>query len=96
MFKTGSSLAAWDLGNSTLFQDLDIRISDSKEEEEAMLSYDYHKPDTLKEALALMTQYKNEAVFIAGGTDVMVQIEQKKLKPKGTHIATQRGGPEAQ
>jgi CO/xanthine dehydrogenase FAD-binding subunit len=47
-----------------------------------MLHYDYHKPDTLKEALALMAQYKNEAVFIAGGTDVMVQIEQRKLKPR--------------
>jgi len=47
-----------------------------------MLSYDYHKPDSLKEALELMAQYKNEAAFIAGGTDVMVQIEQRKLKPK--------------
>ncbi len=47
-----------------------------------MLSYDYHKPDTLKEALELMAQYRNEAVFIAGGTDVMVLIEQRKLKPR--------------
>jgi CO/xanthine dehydrogenase FAD-binding subunit len=47
-----------------------------------MLHYDYHKPDTLKEALELMAQYKNEAMYIAGGTDVMVQIEQRKLKPK--------------
>jgi len=47
-----------------------------------MLHYDYHKPDTLKEALELMAQYKNEAVFIAGGTDVMVQIEQRKLNPR--------------
>jgi carbon-monoxide dehydrogenase medium subunit len=47
-----------------------------------MLHYDYHKPDSLKEALGLMAQYKDEAVFIAGGTDVMVQIEQRKLKPR--------------
>jgi len=47
-----------------------------------MLHYDYHKPDTVKEALELMAQYKNEAIFIAGGTDVMVQIEQRKLKPR--------------
>jgi len=47
-----------------------------------MLHYDYHKPDTIAEALELMAQYKNEAVFIAGGTDVMVLIGQKKLKPR--------------
>ncbi len=47
-----------------------------------MLHYDYHKPDSLKEALALMAQYKDEAVFIAGGTDVMVQLVQKKVNPR--------------
>ena len=47
-----------------------------------MLHYDYHKPDTLNEALELMAQYKNEATYIAGGTDVMVLIGQKKLAPR--------------
>ncbi len=47
-----------------------------------MLQYDYHKPDSVKEAVTLMAQYKNEAVYIAGGTDVMVQIEQGKLRPR--------------
>ncbi len=47
-----------------------------------MLSYDYHRPDTIAEALALMAQYRSEAMFIAGGTDVMVLIEQGKLKPR--------------
>ena len=47
-----------------------------------MIHYDYHKPDTIGEALELMAQYKNEAIFIAGGTDVMVLIGQKKLKPR--------------
>jgi carbon-monoxide dehydrogenase medium subunit len=47
-----------------------------------MHTYDYHKPDTIAEALELMAQYKNEAIFTAGGTDVMVLIGQKKLKPR--------------
>ena len=47
-----------------------------------MLHYDYHKPDTLNEALELMAQYKNEATYIAGGTDVMVLIGQRKLAPR--------------
>jgi carbon-monoxide dehydrogenase medium subunit len=43
--------------------------------------YDYHKPGTIEEAVGLMTTL-DEAKYIAGGTDVMVLIRQKKLKPK--------------
>jgi carbon-monoxide dehydrogenase medium subunit len=43
--------------------------------------YDYHKPGTIEEAVGLMAGLDG-AKYIAGGTDVMVLIRQKKLKPK--------------
>jgi carbon-monoxide dehydrogenase medium subunit len=43
--------------------------------------YDYHKPGTIEEAVGLMATLDG-AKYIAGGTDVMVLIRQKKLKPK--------------
>ncbi|MBA4416770.1 MAG: hypothetical protein C0392_02495 [Syntrophus sp. (in: bacteria)] len=45
-----------------------------------MKGYEYHKPSTVKEAIDLMGSLEN-AKFIAGGTDVMVLIRQKKLSP---------------
>ncbi|MFH1034585.1 MAG: FAD binding domain-containing protein [Pseudomonadota bacterium] len=39
----------------------------------------YHKPSSLAEALALKQSLGDEARFLAGGTDVMVQAHQKKL-----------------
>ncbi len=45
-----------------------------------MRGFDYHKPQTIKEAIGLMGSLEN-AKYIAGGTDVMVLIRQKKLKP---------------
>ncbi len=46
-----------------------------------MNRYDYHKPGTIEEAVGLMAALEG-AKYIAGGTDVMVLIRQKKLKPK--------------
>lgn len=46
-----------------------------------MLSFDYHKPTSLEEAIKLAGSLDN-AKFIAGGTDVMVLLRQKKLSPK--------------
>ncbi len=45
-----------------------------------MKGYEYHKPQTVKEAIDLMEGLEN-AKYIAGGTDVMVLIRQKKLVP---------------
>lgn len=47
-----------------------------------MLRYDYHKPETILEAIDLAFRYDGDAVFIAGGTDVMVRIRGKKMAPK--------------
>ena len=46
-----------------------------------MNRFDYHKPGTIEEAVGLMASLDG-AKYIAGGTDVMVLVRQKKLKPK--------------
>ena len=45
-----------------------------------MRCFEYHKPHAIAEAIDLMVSLEN-AKFIAGGTDVMVLIRQKKLAP---------------
>ncbi len=47
-----------------------------------MIRYDYHKPGTISEALDLMARFQGEAVYVSGGTDVMVLLKQKKIAPK--------------
>ena len=47
-----------------------------------MFRYEYYRPATIQEALGLMEQFNGDAVYIAGGTDVMVLMRQKKLRPK--------------
>jgi len=46
-----------------------------------MGSYEYYRPGSIDEALALMESSGGKGVFIAGGTDVMVLMRQKKLAP---------------
>jgi carbon-monoxide dehydrogenase medium subunit len=47
-----------------------------------MFRYEYYRPATIQEALGLMERFNGDAVYIAGGTDVMVLMRQKKLRPK--------------
>jgi len=47
-----------------------------------MKRFNYLKPQTLDEALALLNQYGDRARLIAGGTDVIVMIKQKKMAPE--------------
>ncbi|OPY69297.1 MAG: Carbon monoxide dehydrogenase medium chain [Syntrophorhabdaceae bacterium PtaU1.Bin034] len=47
-----------------------------------MKRYDYYKPGSIQEAVGLMQQLDGQAVYIAGGTDLMVLMRQKKLSPK--------------
>ncbi len=47
-----------------------------------MFRYEYYKPATIEEAFGLMDRFNGDAVYIAGGTDVMVLMRQKKLRPK--------------
>ncbi len=46
-----------------------------------MKKFDYLKPKTFEEALALLDQYGDKAKLIAGGTDVIVMIKQKTTAP---------------
>ncbi len=46
-----------------------------------MKRFDYLKPKTLDEALALLNQHGKKAALIAGGTDVIVMIKQKTMAP---------------
>jgi len=43
--------------------------------------YDYYKPDTIEEAMKMMSTLDG-AEYIAGGTDVMVLIKKKALSPQ--------------
>ncbi len=46
-----------------------------------MIDYDYIKPENIKEVISLLKEYGPGATLIAGGTDVMVNIRNKKLSP---------------
>ena len=46
-----------------------------------MKRFEYYKPKSLREAYALMEKHQGRARYIAGGTDVMVRINQKTLHP---------------
>ncbi|NWF91303.1 MAG: xanthine dehydrogenase family protein subunit M [Syntrophaceae bacterium] len=46
-----------------------------------MKKFDYLKPRTIDEALSLLNQYGKRAKLVAGGTDVMVMIKQKRISP---------------
>ncbi|MBP8625410.1 MAG: xanthine dehydrogenase family protein subunit M [Syntrophorhabdaceae bacterium] len=56
-----------------------------------MLGFEYYKPKTVAEAIELMGSLDN-ARFIAGGTDVMVLLRQKKISPQ--HMISLRNIPE--
>jgi CO/xanthine dehydrogenase FAD-binding subunit len=45
-----------------------------------MAEFDYHRPESLKEAFRLKAELPN-ARFVAGGTDVMVRVREGKMRP---------------
>lgn len=46
-----------------------------------MKRFDYHQPQTLGEAFNLMEKSGGNARYIAGGTDLIVRIKQKLIRP---------------
>lgn len=44
--------------------------------------FNYLEPSTLPEALSLLHQYDGRAKILAGGTDLVIQMKQKKLTPE--------------
>ncbi len=47
-----------------------------------MIDYDYLKPKSLDEVFSFLESYGDKAVLIAGGTDVMVNIRNRKIAPE--------------
>ncbi len=47
-----------------------------------MQPFDYARPGTLSEALALVRRHGSDACLLAGGTDVVVGLRNRSLKPK--------------
>jgi carbon-monoxide dehydrogenase medium subunit len=54
--------------------------------------FDYHRPETVKDACALLADLGEEAKVIAGGTDLLVDLK-REFKSAG-HLVTLRGIPE--
>ena len=46
------------------------------------MRFDYFEPETIKETLAMLSQYKGKSKIIAGGTDLILHIRNKAIKPE--------------
>jgi len=54
--------------------------------------FEYHRVQSLSEAVQLLTAYKGEAKILAGGTDILLQMEQGNVwgKPCPKHLVSIR------
>jgi carbon-monoxide dehydrogenase medium subunit len=57
-------------------------MKQQKTEEPAVSKYDYLMPKTIDEAISLFASHAGKAKYIAGGTDVMVKIKERKINPQ--------------
>jgi carbon-monoxide dehydrogenase medium subunit len=46
------------------------------------MTFAYHEPTSIAEAVSLAARFGDEARFLAGGTDLMVQIQSGRLRPR--------------
>lgn len=46
-----------------------------------MKEFDFCSPKTIKETLELLSEYKGSAVIVAGGTDIVPEINERKINP---------------
>ncbi|MGD9884954.1 MAG: xanthine dehydrogenase family protein subunit M [Reyranella sp.] len=53
------------------------------------MGFDFHQPDSVAGAIALAQRYGEAARFIAGGTDLIIQINRKRLAPQ--HLVSLSG-----
>src|SRR6516225_4103599 len=60
--------------------------------EEASMSFALHRPSTIAEAVALAGKYGSAARLVAGGTDLVIQINRKRLAPE--HLIDLTGLPD--
>ena len=46
------------------------------------IEFEYHAPESLAEAVALLDRYGEDAQILAGGTDLIPHMKQRKVEPK--------------
>lgn len=46
------------------------------------MTFDYHEPTSVREAIELSARFGGDGRFLAGGTDLMVQIHRGRLNPR--------------
>jgi aerobic carbon-monoxide dehydrogenase medium subunit len=46
------------------------------------MRFDYLEPESIEEALTILSQYQSKSKIIAGGTDLMLQMRNKALRPE--------------
>jgi carbon-monoxide dehydrogenase medium subunit len=46
------------------------------------MRFEYLEPESIEEALTILSQYQGKSKIIAGGTDLMLQIRNKAVKPE--------------
>ncbi len=51
--------------------------------------YEYHRPETVDEAIALLAEHAGDAMPIAGGTDLVPNMKHKLYTPG--HLVSLRG-----
>ncbi len=55
------------------------------------MSFEYHEPASVAEAVALAARFGDEARFLAGGTDLVIQMRRGRLSPR--HVVSLRRVP---
>lgn len=56
------------------------------------IEFEYHAPKSLDEAVELLEKYGGDAQVLAGGTDLLPHMKQRRVEPK--HIVNIKGIPE--
>jgi len=57
-----------------------------------MVNFDFFEPTTVEEACSLLRQYGDEAKALAGGTDLLIFMRERKLNPRYViHLKTVSG-----
>ncbi len=56
------------------------------------IEFEYHAPESLDEAVALLDMYGEDAKILAGGTDLIPHMKQRKTEPK--HVVNIKNIPE--
>ena len=44
--------------------------------------YQYHRPGSLAEAVALMAEHSDDAMYVSGGTDLVPNMKKQELIPE--------------